>query len=78
MKKLLGYAYEIGAYEVNTYKVLEANEEIIFKIDSWRDFNRKEKIDEYVKALENLGYNAKESYTSDKNLVLKRETNKKR
>lgn len=60
--KLLGYAYEVGAYEVNIYKVLEINGEIVFKLLSWRNFNRKEKIDEYVKALEDQVYKSKEYY----------------
>lgn len=65
--KLLGYAYEVGAYEVNVYKVLEINEELVFKLFSWRNFNRKEKIDEYVKALEDQGYKSKEYYINKYN-----------
>ncbi len=70
MKKHIGYAYEVGAYEINTYEVLEINGEIDFKIISWFDFNRKEKIDEYVMLLEEQGYKSKETYTTNKNLVL--------
>lgn len=62
MKNMLGYAYEVGVYEVNVYKVLEINGEIVFKIFSWQNFNRKEQIDIYLRYLEDQGYKSKEYY----------------
>ena len=77
MESIVGYAYEVGTYEVNLYKVFEDNGKIIFKIFEWRDFNQKEKIDDYVKELVSQGYKPLNSFVEEnsKRLVLKRMEN---
>ena len=53
---ILGMAYEVGAYEINTYLVLKKNNKISFILYKYYDFNSKNKIDEFVSNLKDRGY----------------------
>ena len=62
---IIGYAYYAGTYDVNLYKVIKKNEEVVFKLIGWQSFNRKEKIDEYVILLEEQGYKSKDEFINN-------------
>ena len=65
---VLGFAYEVGAYEINTYLVINKISKISFIPYKYYDFNTKNKIEEFVNELKLKGYKPINNWEENKNI----------
>jgi len=73
-KYIIGFAYEIFVYDINTYIVINKNDKIEFILYKWYDFSSQKTKNRIIKLLKKEGYKELDFYKKqvENRLILKK------